>query len=215
MGSVKGQPRGKYKSRKIKPSNVVFCATCDKSFKRLPILEHHIKSVHLNYRSVCPMCQKKFISNSICYRHIKETHHIRDYSKLKIIFSPSHDPVSQTHTNKSTSSFPSMSDAIMIKRNKTFGTHLVANRNIVAGDQLMTASAFACVEYVSCTDPSKCFNCGRGLAKEERKIQCANCIDVWLCSNICSSNRVHRQKCDSFHKNVTRIANQLGSSPKS
>lgn len=187
--------RGKYVSRKIRPSGFVFCSTCNHQFKRLAILEHHIKSVHLNYRSHCPICPRKFISKSVCRRHIKETHDIQSYSKLNIDFSPSK---SQTESINFNLMFPTMLNAVVLKRNQMFGNHLIASRDLEAGERVLAAEAFASIEYVSCTDTSKCFNCGRHLPEDD-KIQCDYCIDVFFCNRKCSSNRQHKAKCNPLH----------------
>lgn len=189
MGSIKGKPRGKYNTRKLPRQSIVICESCKKSFKRLPILEHHIKSVHLNYRTSCSVCQNQFITASNLRRHLKNVHQIKDHSELNFEFAP----IAAADT-------PPPSEAIVEKVNRAFGNHLVANREILAGEVIFDASAFAEIDYLSCTDPGNCFTCGCQLSTT--KIQCQNCIEVWFCSNKCSSNRFHRQKCNSFHVNT-------------
>lgn len=200
VGSIKGRPRGKYKTKRMKFSNV-FCSTCNKKFNRLPILEHHIKSVHLNYRANCPICKKGFISKSICHRHMNKVHLITNYTELNIEFKPRHETSSQTDDNPSSlivvnRSFPCMSNAITQKESKRFGQHLVAVRDIDEGETLMTISAFASIEYVKCTG-ARCFSCGT--TENYNRIQCEHCIDIWFCSKRCSSNKQHRNKCNPFY----------------
>lgn len=144
--------------------------------KRLAILEHHIKTVHLNYRSECPICSKKFIAKSNVRRHLKGSHGVLDVSSFKIKFKPCPAPVRKTVIKP----FPSItSDAVAQKTSKTFGNYLVAKHDLVAGEQVMAASAFAKIEYVSCTATNKCFNCDRW-CKDQTKLQCENCIDVFF-----------------------------------
>lgn len=270
MGSRKGHPRGKYKkSNTFKPSSIVSCDYCNKPFKRLPILLHHMKSKHLQYRAVCLICSKQFISKSVCHRHMKNLHNIKRHSKTKIKFKPIQEPSTsqadasvvpdrllpssskaptqkenerQRHQQKMHAiahlsmtiddftssgepsadtdfvpdrSFPCMSNALAQNKNDTFGNHLIANRDIDVGEQLMFTSAFASVEYLSCTGPN-CFNCGKTVHSKRKNhmlIQCQHCINVWFCSKRCSLNRLHRRNCNALYSNedckIVRLVTEM------
>lgn len=103
------------------------------------------------------------------------------------------------------------SDALILNENETYGRHFIAKRNIMEGEILGSTYPFASVRYVSCTG-SGCFTCG----KNECKIQCDHCIDVFFCDKKCSLNRAHKKRCDSMYsKNdcerirlVTKIINE-------
>lgn len=95
----------------------------------------------------------------------------------------------------SNKNFPS-TDAVIPKQNETFENHLVAANDIKIGDLVLVSAPYANVEYVSCIDNTKCFNCGQA---KEKKIECKYCIDVWFCSKNCSFNTVHKDICNESY----------------
>lgn len=192
MGKPERKRRVKYEKNRIHFASVS-CATCNKSFKRLPILEQHFKSAHLNYRATCPICKKKFNSKSDCYRHSRKVHSVN--TKIKIKFKP-YKTVRSVQSNVN-ESFPSMSTKIAEKNTKKFGCHLISTQNIEDGELVMASAAFASVEYVSSIGKG-CFNCG----KDNQAIQCEYCIDVYFCSILCSANREHRVRCNKTYVNT-------------
>lgn len=199
MGSIKGLPRGKYKAKKDKANTTdrVSCSNCSKCFKRRVILEHHIKTKHLNYRALCPMCNQKFVSKSVCVRHLKVVHKIGNHTKLDIAFTNNERSVPMdTFSFESHKSFPSMSNAVIQVENKHFEIHIKANRDINEGEFLVAASAFASIEFISGIGHG-CFQCG----KSGTKIQCPFCIDVWFCSEKCSQSKFHRKNCNPNYIN--------------
>lgn len=107
-------------------------------------------------------------------------------------------------------SFPCMADALSREDNEKFGVHIVAKRDIVEGEVLLATSAFATVEFVSCTG-SHCFHCGD--ANNYKQIECKHCIDVWFCSKKCSMNKTHKKTCNRIHAKkdckVTRLVTEI------
>lgn len=103
-----------------------------------------------------------------------------------------------------------MANSISQKESKKFGQHIIANRDIDEGELVMAASAFASIEYVSCTG-SKCFNCGT--SKNFNNIQCNYCLNVWFCSMNCMANMQHRNLCNSLYDNTdcrtTRLVTEI------
>lgn len=208
MGPIKGRPRGSYNTQTLKPPENVYCVHCSKSFKRRPILEHHIKVKHLNYRVSCPVCHKQFISKSVWHRHMVNVHSIKSYKQVNATFSPSVQLMtpSQTDTNKDDlpfvkmlferdRAFPSIANVITLAKDEISGVHLVAKNDIDAGKVVAVSSAFASVECVSSTD-STCFQCGK--ANNNKFIKCDHCIDTYFCSKKCSSNKFHSTRCNTI-----------------
>lgn len=150
------------------------------------------------------MCSKQFIGKSNVRRHLTNVHNIKDKSHFKIKFMP----ISRG------SSFPFIfSKAMVQKTNKTYGTHLVASRNICAGEPIMDTPPFAMIEYVTCLDVLKCFSCGSELKTSNSKIECDHCIDVAFCSKRCSLSKAHKIRCNQMYQKTdcraTRLATEI------
>lgn len=207
MGSIKGVPRGKYSTRTMQITGRVHCWKCHKSFKRRPILAHHIRSKHLKHAFSCPICSKQFISKSNCRRHMKNVHQIMNDSEFKIEFQPSlntsaYTPGSAAIDFETHEAFPNMAAVLKMKEDKKFGKHLVTQTDLAVGQVVLAASPFAFVEYVMAVG-SGCFNCG---AQPNGKfIQCEFCINIQFCSKRCSLTQHHHSKCDRmFNRNDCR-----------
>lgn len=200
MGSIKGVPRGKYKTKQKDRPIKVFCTHCDKSFNRQVALNHHVKTKHLNFKAFCPLCPRKFVSKSVCVRHLRFVHKIANSKSLHIHFTNNLELQQSVSTKKnnfeSDESFPCMSNAVTQAENKKFGKHLIVSRDVNDGEVLIAASAFASIEYVSCIGEC-CFKCGK--TENCKLIQCTHCIDVWFCSHICSLDKIHRRRCNTTY----------------
>lgn len=223
MGPVKGQSRGSYNTQSLKPPDNVFCGYCNKCFKRRPILEHHIKTIHLNYRVNCPVCHKQFISKSVWHRHMITVHSIKSCSQIDVSFAPTDQLMMPSQNDRITEelpfvsmlfeknhAFPSLANILVLKKDEVSGVHLVAKRNVGVGKVLVVSNAFASVECVS----SKlfcCFQCGK--AQNDKFIKCPHCIDTFFCSKKCSSNKFHLTKCnkifDSSDSYIVRLAFEM------
>lgn len=196
MGSIRGVPRGSYKIVQRNPVERFHCWKCKKSYKRKVILAHHIKSKHLNYHVICPICSRRYTSVSTCHRHLKKSHCIQNYSQFKLQLQNecvSTSTLSEKLSFESNKSFPCMANNILVKENGTFGKHLVAAGDIDIGQVVMAATSFASIDYLSSTN-SRCFHCGK---KEANEIKCPHCIDLFFCSKKCSLSEVHRSRCNS------------------
>lgn len=203
MGSKKGVPRGNYKLKSIKTKKIS-CENCGKVYKRKPALLQHMLSKHLNYRVNCPVCVKKFISVSICNRHLRKVHEINTKFDLKLTAITSH--TSATTKNglsfEAHKSFPDMANVITFGHNEKYGKHVVAKCDIKIGTTVMVTNAFASIEYLSSIQ-SECFECGK--MKNVDAFKCSHCPDVWFCSKKCSMSKAHRSKCNKiFHQNDSR-----------
>lgn len=178
-----------------------FCSRCNKIYKRRYSLIQHIKSNHLKVRITCGICSKEYTSTSVRNRHLKKVHGIENIPNSNFLSSLNNVPLIGLSYEPDTA-FPSMAKVLSLKTNKTFGKHIVANQDIVAGDVVVAASPFAFIEYLACNG-NGCFECGK---VTQHKIYCQNCIDVWFCSNQCKASRLHRVKCDPvFERNDCRI----------
>lgn len=191
MGSINGVCRGKYNTLNSF-LNEFFCSKCGKKYKRRYSLLHHIRSIHLKMRTKCLICTKKFTSKSVQTRHLKKVHGIN----LNLANSSSNFAVQLAAPLKKLShgtdeAFPHMSGALTLKESKKFGKHVVTRQDLAAGDMVIATSPFASIEYLECSGDG-CFECGKASTK---KIECPRCINVWFCSNRCTSSRVHRVKC--------------------
>lgn len=230
MGSIKGCPRGEYTKRLPKPGTRVYCSNCNKGFKRKIILEHHIKTKHLNYRICCPVCHRKYISKSVWYRHMKKVHTVKSCSKFDVTFKPSHEllkpEIQKLHSEEEESiqddplflkmSFeadkvlPSLANVLMIKKNEFFGSHVVAKCNIDVGKVLVVSNPFASIECASSSD-FRCFQCGE--PRDIKFIKCPHCIDVYFCSRKCSLNKFHASKCNKMFTDsdchIIRLATEV------
>lgn len=72
MGSLKGVPRGKYKSHIITHIGNVHCSQCGKTYKRRTSLLQHINSKHHNKKISCVICLKKYSAVSVLKRHLRK-----------------------------------------------------------------------------------------------------------------------------------------------
>lgn len=196
MGSIKGVSRGSY-TRRLHQAEKLECEKCGKSYKRKTILLHHIRTKHLNYHTVCPICSKRCSSVSVGNRHLKKVHNVAN-SRIKLKLQPNQSKFPSAGTLRNPSfeadkAFPCMTNKISVKENNKFGKHLVAKSNIEVGQTVMSATAFAAIEYISSVN-SSCFHCGK--VKNSSFIRCPHCIDVYFCSEQCSFNTFHRAKCN-------------------
>lgn len=201
MGSIRGNPRGKYKKKLVK-SDTVTCERCSKEFKRKIILLRHMLSKHLGYRAHGPVCARSYISASGCYRHLRDVHNV--HTKPRLRFSEKSKNTfltSDTPSKKNVlsfvahKSFPEMAKVISFEEKQKFGKHIVANVDIGKGKIVMKTTAFASIEYVSSIE-SRCFECGK--VKNKNSVQCTHCMDVWFCSAKCSLSTSHHSKCDKI-----------------
>lgn len=84
MGSVRGVRRGKYA---VKFSGIPRCALCNKFYKRKQSLIQHNLTTHLNHRTVCSICGKKYSSLSSHNRHLKKVsfiYNIHEYTYMYV-----------------------------------------------------------------------------------------------------------------------------------
>lgn len=223
MGPIKGCPRGCYDTKALKPPDKVFCFFCNKSYKRRPILEHHIKTKHFKYRVSCPMCSKKLTSTSVLRRHMANVHAIRSYTKMNVTFSPSLELFQPCYEESNSgvlpymnmsferdTAFPSIANVLMSKENELFGVHMVAKCDIDVGKVVIVSNAFASIECVSSVD-SCCFQCGR--PQNNEFLRCPHCIDTFFCSKKCSLSKTHLSKCNKiFNSNdsyIIRLATEI------
>lgn len=211
MAPIKGCPRGNYNTQSLKPPERVFCFYCNKGYKRRAILEHHMKTKHLNYRVSCSVCEKKFTSKSVLNRHMANVHSIKSYGQIKVDLVPIHkqhaSSINEPKSNvkrfepflnmsfESYKAFPSLANVIMMKKDEIFGVHLVANRDIDVGKVIVVSSAFASVECLSSID-SCCFQCGK--SNNTNFIKCSYCINTFFCSKKCSLSKIHASKCNKM-----------------
>lgn len=150
-----------------------------------------------DYKLNCPICSKKYISVSVVNRHLRVVHNIKNYKKFEISSQQTTEAQPFEKLARSNKLFPYMVDTLKVKKNKTFGKHIVAECDIDVGKTVMVSTAYASVDYLSSNSES-CFQCGR----QAKKIQCEHCIDVIFCSKVCSRSRIHRQNCDErFNQN--------------
>lgn len=212
MGSIRGARRGKYSTHNIQPTNKVYCWKCNKVYKRKAILEHHIRTKHLNYHAGCPVCHKQYVSVSVCNRHLKRVHNVSSYShfnvKLKNDLDSAPDAPISIHKDtdivlipeilsfESDKAFPCVANVLKLNENHKFGKHIIANCDIDVGKFVMITPAFASIEYVTCTNLG-CFQCGK--IENYKRIQCPHCINVWFCSKRCSLSEMHRKKCNKMY----------------
>lgn len=160
------------------------------------ILKNHFFSKHLGHKVLCPICNKKFISNSVKNRHLREVHGIANHKKLKNSGNEFGNKL-ETQAFQTNQSFPTIVDAFQVKNSITFGKQLVAKEDITVGNTVMVSTAFASVEYLLCIRDSSCFQCGKR-AVAAKEIRCPHCINVRFCSWKCSLSRVHRIKCNQM-----------------
>lgn len=198
MGSIKGVPRGKYSIRIIQPGGRVYCYYCNKNFKRKLHLTEHIRITHLNHRVICHVCGKKYISTSTRNRHLRKVHNISkqtDLTNSSHAFHASADnsPLCEYFEFDRNRAFPCMANVLSLNENKTFGKHIVANRNIDVGKMVIVSKPFASIETLSSIG-SNCFQCGKSWKKNF--IECPHCTNVLFCSKRCSLSKEHLSKCD-------------------
>lgn len=177
-------------------SENVQCDYCKKNFKRKAILKNHFFSKHLGHKVPCPICNKKFISNSVKNRHLRKVHSMENHKKLKNSGNEFGNKL-ETQAFQTNQSFPTIVDAIQVKETVTFGKQLVAKKDITVGNIVMVSTAFASVEYLSSIRDSSCFQCGKQFVAA-KEIRCPHCINVRFCSRKCSLSRVHRIKCNQM-----------------
>lgn len=208
MGSIKGVHRGKYKTLNS-DQNGFHCSRCNKKYKRRYSLLQHIRSKHLEIKTKCPICLKKFISKSVQTRHLKNVHGIKNKSHNSSHFETQLAAPLIELSHEADEAFPYMSKVLVLKESKKFGTHIVTIQDLVVGDVVMVAPPFAVVEYLECTSEG-CFQCGKVTTT---KIECSSCINVWFCSQLCQASREHRTKCDSIFGRqdcrIVRLAKQI------
>lgn len=204
MGSIKNSCRGKYKTHILSWKGDVYCHHCNKRYKRKPILEQHIKTIHLNYRISCPVCPKTYISKSIWHRHMRSIHKIKGFLQSEVTFEPL-----QTHSKtksdvsspylemsfETNKAFPSFSNVLMVYENESFGKHVVSKCDIDVRKVVIVSNAFASIECLSSVD-SRCFECGK--THNEKFLKCPSCINVFFCSKRCSLSEVHSSKCSQM-----------------
>lgn len=208
MAPIKGRLRGNYNTNALKTPNEVFCSMCNKCFERRAILEHHIKTVHLNYRIRCPVCHERFISKSVWHRLMSSVHAIKSYADLNVSFAPpqelslprfqdsnSDDSPFLNMSFQEDKSFPSIANVLVLKKNETFGVHVVAKCDIDVGKVVIVSNAFATVECVESVD-SCCFQCGK--SRNNKFLKCPHCIDTFFCSKRCSKSKSHSSKCNKI-----------------
>lgn len=92
--------------------------------------------------------------------------------------------------------FPCLADALTVTYTDEFGRHIVANRDIDVGQQVLMEEKFASVAK---NDEMACYTC---LTETGNFIPCSNCSDVIFCSQKCmDSNNVHQFDCNTlYHK---------------
>lgn len=174
-----------------KPPERKDCKTCGKIFKKVSSLKQHINYSHKGIRVQCADCSKMYNSVSTANRHRRNAHGWRsedDRSENATI--PLDDDHISFHPH---TIFSSISNVLAFKTNSQYGTHIVAKKDILPGQIVAAATPFACIEYLKAT-AEVCFVCDK---KTKCKVRCTNCIDVWFCSNVCKSNKLHRNKCDA------------------
>lgn len=191
----------KAKMVKIKQENSsnvsknVQCDYCKKEFKRKAILKSHFFSKHFDNKVFCPICDKKFISNSVRNRHLRLAHSVENHKKINNSGNELGNKL-ETRAFQPNHPFPVMMDAFQKKETVGFGKHLVAKEDIFVGNTVMVSTAFASVEYLLCIGDS-CFQCGKQFVAA-KEIRCQHCINVRFCSRMCSLSRVHRTKCNQM-----------------
>lgn len=218
MGSIRGISRGKYSTHTLRHGEKVHCWKCKKSYKRRSILEHHIRTKHMNYSAACPACGKRYVSVSVCNRHLKKVHNISNRSQFNIQLRKESNSKSETPectrraavfpsfvqlSFEANKSFPWMANALSLQESKKFGKHVIAQRDIDVGQVIMVTPGFASIECLSSVD-AHCFQCGK--VQNIGFIQCPHCINLWFCSKQCYSNKSHRSKCKKiFHASDCHI----------
>lgn len=208
MGSIKGVSRGKYSTRNLNHREKVQCLKCGKSYKRRAILLHHIRTKHMSFRVTCPLCEKRYVSVSVCNRHLQKVHHIFNHSQFNInlrkesnsktglpkLFRPSTTNVffSGKLSFEADKAFPCMANVLSMQENAKFGKHIKADRDIDVGQVVIITPGYSSIDCLSSID-SRCFNCGN--LQNNNFIQCPHCISLWFCSKKCYANKTHRMKC--------------------
>ncbi|XP_055295214.1 SET and MYND domain-containing protein 4-like [Sitodiplosis mosellana] len=93
--------------------------------------------------------------------------------------------------------FPCMVDVIKIKYNQELGRHLIATRNIPAGETILLEDSYVMARE---DDRLVCHTCYRGNANF---IACEHCPDAIFCSTYCkNTNPTHKWECDTFFEMV-------------
>lgn len=190
MGSKKGAPRGEYSIYNRRPKQVS-CDVCKQKYKRKEILLHHIFAKHLNYCVYCPLCDKKYISVSVCNRHLKTVHNVLNRGVYSLQFEPKKQP----NVNKFDNEFSRNISSISCAESKEMGIHIISNINFEVGQEIYAAAPFASIEYFSSVRNSCCFHCGA--ANIANSIQCPHCIELWFCSERCRKTKTHLSKCNT------------------
>lgn len=190
MGSKKGIPRGKYKTKILQPDGKVICDSCGKPYQKKSSLLVHFRTKHLKIRQTCTFCAKKFISRSILNRHQKNVHGVK--GKISTI-RKNHTSSIKTPSFVTNDTHPSLANVLSMKQNDKYGIHIIANKDIDAGQPVLIAPPFACVKYLVNTGEG-CFQCNK---RTKTKIRCRHCIDTWFCSNLCMAGQAHRKRCDT------------------
>lgn len=210
MGSIKGIPRGKYKTYNFHPGGNYHCSECGNGYKRKTILLYHIRKKHLLHRVSCPKCKRKYSSMSDCKRHIRNIHTV---NKPKMLKGPKAASIVSSFENLSypeNPKYPGVASVISIAENATYGKHVIAKYDLEVGQVIIAATAFASVEVLSSVNKC-CFNCGKHFS--DRFVQCKHCSNLWFCTKRCSLNQAHRAKCQSiFNYNdccITRIVTEV------
>lgn len=213
MGSIKGVLRGHYSTKCIRPNQVI-CEQCEKRYRRVQSLIQHIQTRHLNHSVVCLVCNKQFISVSVCNRHLRNMHNItQGQFNLRLVqHAQTTDEKPSTNVPISTGykSFPQMSKCLSFKDDTKFGKHIVANCDIDVGNKILATPVFASIEYLS-SITERCFECGKD--KTINFIACPHCINVFFCSKKCSMNEIHKSKCrkwfDSSDCFIVRLGTEM------
>lgn len=185
------------------------CDICGKIYKKVSSLQQHMNANHHGIRVNCPDCPKTYVSTSILNRHRRNKHGL---SKSSEDSKPEQDAIVPNNHHSAFENhaiFRSISKALTIETNLTFGTHMVAKEDIAAGQMVAAATPFACIEYLEATAEG-CFVCGK---KTKHKVQCTNCIDIWFCNHLCKTNKLHRKKCDAMFDStdceIVRLASKI------
>lgn len=201
MDSKRGIRRGPYKN--VETFKKYFCSNCNKCYKRKAILLHHIRTKHLNYYAPCPVCCKRFISISMCNRHLKKIHKTSN-ELYQICFKSNVDTIPKSND------VTCIKETYKVKENSKFGKYIIANCDIDVGQTVFKTSAFASIEYLSSVQ-NACFKCGKSW--KQTFMKCPHCICVWFCSERCAKNKIHMAKCnkifDSADCKIVRIITEI------
>lgn len=220
----------KYNVLPITPNNIVICWKCGKEYRRKETLLQHIRVIHLNKRLQCTLCSNRtegFISQSTLNRHIKRKHTQKNMKIQKSPCStstanqndecfsttdpaPNDSSIFQNMSYEANEKIPSFANILSMRKNDTFGCHVIADCDIPVGKVVFVSKPFATVECLSSND-SSCFECGKSQNKDF--VECPHCINVVFCSKKCCLSREHQLKCNKmFNKsdsNIVRLSTEM------